>query len=165
VKNAPDWLREAVAEHGVKFLAGTETRAEAEAAVTAAILDHPEYLADLAAIHAAAHVAAWVKANASSGDLFQVSLFPRIPVLMQVNVGPPVRTADMTAADLDKAKSIILARTRNAREAADRDAEDFTRFYDRVRPRLKDGKTVKDALAEIATEGDAAGLAAQEATA
>lgn len=165
MKNAPDWLRESIAEHGVKFLAGAETRAEADAAVTAVILVHPGYLAEVAAVQAAAHVAAWVKANASSGDLFQVALFPRIPVLMQVNVGPPVRTADMTASQLDKAKSIILARTRNQREAADRDAEDFTAFYDRVRPRLKDGKTVKDVLAEIAVEDAAAELTAEEATA
>jgi len=164
MRNPPAWLREACAEHGAKFLAGTETRAEADAALTAVILARPEYLAEQAAVEASARVAAWVKVNASSGDLFQVSLFPRIPVLMQVSVGPPVRTADMTAAELDKAKSILLARTRNAREAADRDAEDFTAFYDRVRPRLGGGKTVKDALAELATEGEAGELTA-EATA
>jgi hypothetical protein len=165
VKNAPEWLKQARAEHGARFLAGAETRAEADAAVTAAILGNAGYLAEQAALQGAAHVAAWVKVNATSGDLFQSELFPRIPVFMQVSVGRPKRTADMTLADLENARAIVLARTRNSRESADRARKDFTAFYKQVKPHLTDGKTVADALAEIATEREAAELAAEEATA
>lgn len=163
MKNAPDWLKEIRAEHGARYLAGTETRADADAAVAEAILGHPTYLAERAAVEGAAHVAAWVKVNASSGDLFQSELFPSIPVLMQVSVGRPMRTADMTAADLDNARAIILARTRNSRESADRAKKDFTAFYKQVRPLLTDGRTVADALAEIAVKREAVELAADEA--
>ena len=155
MKNAPEWLKEARAEHGARVVAGTETPADADAAVTAAILAHPEYLAEQAAVLARAHVAAWLKVNASSGDLFQASLFPRIPALMQVSVGQKMRTADMTAEDLDKARAMILARTRNAREAADRDRRDFTAFYKRVRPLLNGDRTVADAVADLAAQEDA----------
>jgi hypothetical protein len=160
VKSAPEWLKQARAMYGARFLAGAETKAEADAAVTAEILAHPEYLAERAAVEAAAHVTAWVKVNASSGDLFQASLFPDIPVLMQVRAaGPMIRTADMTLADLENAKSIVLARTRNSRESADRARKDFTAFYKAVKPHLTEGRTVADALAEIATERSAAELA------
>lgn len=149
MKNAPEWLKAARAEHGSRFLARTETRAEAEAAVTAVILAHPEYLAEQAAVQASAQVATWVKVNASSGDLFQAGLFPRIPALMQVSVGHAMWTADMTASDLENARAMILARTRNARESADRARKDFTAFYRRVRPLLTGNRTVADAVAEI----------------
>lgn len=160
MKNAPEWLKQARADHGARYLAGAETRAEADAAVTAAILAHPEYLAEQAAVQGAAHVASWVKVNATSGDLFQSELF-RVPVLMQVAVGRPMRTADMTAADLDNARAILMARTQNSREAANRDRRDFTAFYKAVRPLLADGRTVADALAEIAAGRSAAELAEQ----
>ena len=152
MKNAPDWLKEARAEHGARVVAGTETGPEADAAVTAVILAHPEYLAEQAAVLARAHVAAWVKVNASSGDLFQAGLFPRIPALLPVSVGRTMRTADMTLADLENAKAMVLTRTRNAREAADRDRKDFTAFYKAVKPLLADGGTVGDALADLAAK-------------
>jgi hypothetical protein len=152
MKNAPDWLKEARAEHGARVVAGTETTADAEAAVTAVILAHPEYLGEQAAVLARAHVAAWVKVNASSGDLFQAGLFPRVPVLMQVSVGHTMRTADMTLENLENAKSMVLARTRNVREAADKDRKNFLAFYRQVKPLLSDGGTVGDALADLAAK-------------
>lgn len=152
MKNAPGWLKEARAEHGARVVAGTETTADAEAALTAVIVSHPEYLSQQAAVLARDHVAAWVKVNASSGDLFQDGLFPRLPVLMQVSVGRKMRTADMTLADLENARAMVLARTRNAREAADRDRKDFVAFYKRVKPLLADGGTVGDALADLAVK-------------
>lgn len=152
MKNAPGWLKEARAEHGARVVAGTETTAEAEAALTEAIVAHPEYLSEQAAVLARAHVAAWVKVNASSGDLFQAGLFPRVPVLMQVSVGRRMRTADMTLADLENARAMVLARTRNAREAADRDRKDFVAFYKQLKPLLADGGTVGDALADLAAQ-------------
>lgn len=152
MRNAPEWLKQARAEHGARYLDGSETRAEADAAVAAVILAHPEYLAEQAAVWGAAHVASWVKVNASSGDLFQDGLFPRLPVLMQVSVGRKMRTADMTLDDLENAKAMILARTRNAREAADRDKKDFTAFYRLVKPLLADGGTVGDAVADLAVK-------------
>jgi hypothetical protein len=165
VKNAPGWLKEARAEHGARFLAGRETRAEADAAVTAVIIAHPEYLSGLAAVQGAAHVGAWVKVNATSGDLYQSELFPSIPVFMQVSVGRPMRTSDMTLTDLENARAMILARTRNARESADKARREFTAFYKQVKPHLTEGRTVADALAEIATEREAAELTAEQATA
>lgn len=165
MRNAPEWLKQARAEHGSRFLDGSETRAEADAAVAAAILARPEYLAEQAAVWGAAHVASWVKVNASSGDLFQSELFPSIPVFMQVSVGRPMRTSDMTLADLENARAMILARTRNARESADRARKDFTAFYKQVKPHLEGGKTVSDALAEIAMEREAGELAAEQVTA
>jgi hypothetical protein len=152
MKNAPDWLKEARAVHGARVVAGTETTAEAELAVTAVIVAHPEYLSEQAAVLARAHVAAWVKVNASSGDLFQAGLFPRIPVLMPVSVGHTMRTADMTLENLENARAMVLARTRNAREAADRDRRDFLAFYKQVKPLLADGGTVGDALADLAAQ-------------
>jgi len=150
VKNAPEWLKAARAEHGARVVAGTETTAEAEAAVTAVIIANPEYLSEQAAVLARAHVAAWVKVNASSGDLFQEGLFPRIPVLMTVSVGRKMRTADMTLGDLEHAKAMILTRIKNVREAADQDRRDFIAFYKQVKPLLAEGGTVGDALADLA---------------
>jgi len=153
MKNAPGWLKEARAEHGARVVAGTETAAEAEAAVTAAILAHPEYLSEQAAVLARAHVSAWVKVNASSGDLFQAGLFPRIPAMLPVSVGHTMRTADMTLANLEKAKSMVLTRIKNVREAADRDRQDFIAFYRKVKPLLTEsGGTVGDALADLAVK-------------
>jgi hypothetical protein len=152
VKNAPDWLKEARAEHGARVVAGTETAAEAELAVTTVIVAHPEFLSEQAAVLARAHVAAWVKVNASSGDLFQDGLFPRIPVLMTVSVGRKMRTADMTLEDLEHAKSMVLTRIKNVREAADQDRRDFLAFYKQVKPLLAEGGTVGDALADLAVK-------------
>lgn len=150
MKRAPDWLKEARAEHGARVVAGTETPAEAEAAVTAVITAHPEYLAEQAAVLARAHVAAWVRVNASSGDLFQAGLFPRIPAMLPVSVGRTMRTLDMTLAELENARAMVMTRTRNVREAADRDRKEFLAFYRQVKPLLADGGTVGDALADLA---------------
>jgi hypothetical protein len=152
MRNAPDWLKEARAQHGARVVAGTETAAEAELAVTVAIVAHPEFLSEQAAVLARAHVAAWVKVNASSGDLFQDGLFPRIPVLMTVSVGRKMRTADMTLDDLEHAKSMVLTRIKNVREAADQDRRDFLAFYKQVKPLLAEGGTVGDALADLAVK-------------
>jgi type II secretory pathway component PulF len=71
---------------------------------------------------------------------------------MQVSVGHKMRTADMTLADLENARAMVLARTRNAREAADRDRKDFIAFYKQLKPLLADGGTVGDALADLAAQ-------------
>jgi hypothetical protein len=152
VKNPPDWLKSAVADSAVQVLSGDRTEAEATATVKAAILDRPEFVGELAATLAAKQVSAWVRVNRSSGDLFQAALFPGVPAVMHVNVRDEMATADMTAGDLDKAKAMILARTRNARTSADRQQKDFTAFYKKVRPLLTDGKTVADVLPELAAK-------------
>jgi hypothetical protein len=150
VKNPPDWLKSAVAESAGQALTGARTEAEAAAAVKAAILGNPDFVGDLAATLASAQVSAWVKSHRSSGDLFQASLFPGVPAVMHVSVRDEMATADMTAADLEKAKNMLLARTRNARTSADRAAKDFMAFYKRVKPLLKDGMTVSDVLPDLA---------------
>lgn len=153
MKNPPEWLKSAVAESAVHVLSGDRTEAEVTATVKAAILaGHPEFVGELVATLAAKQVSAWVRANRSSGDLFQAALFPGVPAVMHVNVRDEMATADMTAADLDKAKAMILARTRNARTSADRQQKDFTAFYKKVRPLLTDGKTVADVLPELAAK-------------
>jgi hypothetical protein len=153
VKNPPDWLKTAVADSAVQVLSGGRTEAEATATVAAAIMaGHPEFVGELVATLASAQVSAWVKARQTSGDLFQAALFPGIPPVMHVNVRDEMATADMTAADLEKAKNMLLARTRNARESADRQQKDFMAFYRKVRPLLKDGKTVADVLPELAAK-------------
>jgi hypothetical protein len=58
----------------------------------------------------------------------------------------------MTLADLENARAMILARTRNAREAADRDKRDFLAFYKQMKKLLADGGTVGDALADLAVK-------------
>jgi hypothetical protein len=106
----------------------------------------------MAAVLAAAQVRAWVSAHRSSGDLFQASLFPGIPAVMHTSPGRAMATADMTAADLDKARSMLLTRTRNARTSADKAAKDFNAFYKQVRPLLEGDRTVEDALAKLAAK-------------
>lgn len=154
-KAVPEWLKEARAEHGARVLAGAETRAEADAAVTAEIMAHPEFVAERMAVLGGQQVGAWTKGHASSGDLFAAMLFDGVPVFMSTAVGHAMLTIEMTAADLDKARNMTETRTRNVREAADRDWNAFSRFYDAVRPRLTGDLTVADALAAIASEAAA----------
>jgi hypothetical protein len=152
MRKPPEWLKAAVADHGAQVLAGDRQQAEAAEAVKAAILARPEFLDEMAAVLAASQVGYWVKANRSSGDLFQAALFPGVPPAMLTSVGRYTATLDMTAADLEHAKSMLLAQTRNARTSADRRQRDFTAFYKQVRPLLAGGGTVADALAEIAAK-------------
>jgi hypothetical protein len=149
VKNPPDWLKSAVADQAGQALTGARTEAEATAAVKAAILSNPDFVGELAATLASAQVSAWVRSHRSSGDLFQASLFPGVPAVMHVSVRDEMAIADMTAADLEKAKNMLLARTRNARTSADRQQKDFMALYKKVRPLLKDGLTVADVLPEL----------------
>lgn len=148
----PAWLLEARAEHGARAAAGAETRAEADAAVAAEIMRHPEFVAECVAVLGGREVGAWLKSNASSGDLFQSMLFDGVPAFMNVSVGRTMRVIDMTGEDLDKAKSMTETRTRNVRESADRDWSDFLAFYEPVRPLLTGGRIVADALAELAAK-------------
>jgi hypothetical protein len=165
VKNLPEWLKVVRAVHGARAAAGAETRADAAVAVAAEIMKHPEFVTERMAVLGGHEVGTWLKSNASSGDLFQAMLFDGVPVFMYTSVDHAMRTIDMTAADLDKAKSMVETRTRNTRESADRQWSDFTAFYEPVRPRLTDGRIVADALAEIAMEREAGELAAGEVTA
>jgi len=152
VKNPPEWLKAVRAGHGALAASGAETRAEADAAVAAEIMRHPEFVAECIAVLGGREVGAWLKSNASSGDLFQAMLFDGVPIFMNVSVGRAMRTLDMTGEDLDKAKNMTETRTRNVREAADRDWNDFLAFYDLVHPLLTGGRTVADALAELAAK-------------
>lgn len=163
MKNLPEWLKEIRAEHGALAAAGAETRAEADAAVAAEIMRHPEFVAERMAVLGGQEIGTWLKSNASSGDLFQAMLFDGVPVFMYTSVDHAMRTVDMTAADLDKAKNMVETRTRNTRESADRQWSDFIAFYEQVKPHLTGSKTVGDALAEIATQREAVELAAGEA--
>lgn len=47
---------------------------------------------------------------------------------------------------------MLLARTRNAKAAADKAQKDFAGFYKQVRPLLAGGGTVAGALAQIAAK-------------
>jgi hypothetical protein len=152
MKKPPEWLRAAVADSGTQVLSGARQQADAAAAVKAAILGRPEFVDELAAVLATAQVAAWIRTHRTSGDLFQAGLFPGIPAVMHTSVGRAMPTADMTAGDLDKAKAMLLARTRNARTSADRQQKDFAHFYRKVRPLLDGGRTVADALADLAAK-------------
>jgi hypothetical protein len=151
MRKPPEWLKAAVAGSGAQVLTGTPQQA-AVTAVKAEILARPEFLDEMASVLAAAQVGYWVKAHRSSGDLFQAALFPGIPVVMLTSVGRYTPTASMTAADLDHARAMLLAQTRNARTSADRRQKEFAVFYKRVRPLLSEGGTVADALAEIAAK-------------
>ena len=152
MKKPPEWLKAAVADSGALVLAGDRQQAQAAEAVKAEILARPEFLDEMAAVLAAAQIDNWVRVHRSSGDLFQAALFPGIPAVMHTSPGRPMATADMTASDLDKAKAMLLARTRNARTSADRAAKDFGVFYKKVRPLLTGGKTVADVMPELAAK-------------
>lgn len=146
----PDWLGITVAEHAAKVLGGERQRAEANTAVTAAILAHPEFIADRAAALADQQVAAWLREHESSGDLFQAALFPLLPASMRTTPKRTAHVTSMTGRDLDNAKAMLWNRTKNSMDGAEKERAEFAAFYDRVRPLLADGRTVADALAELA---------------
>lgn len=153
MRKPPDWLKAAVADSGALVLTGDRQQADATAAVKAEILARPEFLDEMAAVLAAAQVGNWVRVHRSSGDLFQAGLFPGIPAFMHTSPArPPMATGDMTARDLDKARSMLLTRTRNARTSADKAAKDFNAFYKQVRPLLEGDRTVEEALAKLAAK-------------
>jgi hypothetical protein len=134
---APAWYREAVASHGERVASGTEDIADAVKAVAAELAGHPEFLASIAG----RDVGNWAKKHAPV-DLFHAALFPAIPAYMTVAPDLKVRTADMTAADLEKAKRMVMTRTGNAARAARRQRKAFAEFYNAVHLLVKDGMTV-----------------------
>lgn len=150
----PQWLATAVADSGVNVLGGSANRAEAEAAVIAATRDHPEFLAELGAAMAVRLLGKWIGEHESGGDLFQTQMFPGLPAAMRVAPKRSTLVADMTAEDLDHAKNMLWARTKNqmdgAREAAEHEREVFMAFYGKVRPLLSGGLTVSEAIGRLA---------------
>ncbi len=151
----PQWLAEKIAEQGTRVLHGKRHRAEADAEIAAAVRDHPEFGEQLAASLALRLFGKWIRKNASSGDLFLAEPFPGLPASMLIAPKKAVPVADMTGADLDKAKRMLYTRTENAvsgaKKAAEQEQAAFDAFYNRVRPLLANGKTVGDALTEIAS--------------
>lgn len=141
----PDWYRQAIAEQGALAAAGGD-HGKAVASVIAAISAHPEFLPDMIG----RDLGRWVKEHESSGDLFQASLFPLIPVTMPVTPSKSVKVSQMTGPDLDNARSMLWNRTQNTIDGADRSREAFAVFYDRVRPLLKDGLTVTEVIGQLA---------------
>lgn len=152
----PPWLAEEIARQGAGVLDGSVKRASADAAVIATTRKHPEFLDELGAALAVRLLGKWVSEHTSSGDLFQAGLFEDLPAILRVAPQRTAAIADMTGADLDKARNMLWNRTEHqmngAREAAERERAAFSRLYDRVRPLLADGKTVGDVLAALAAE-------------
>lgn len=152
----PQWLAEKMAEQGTRVLHGKRPRAEADADIAATVREHPEFGQQLAVSLALRLFGKWIRKNASSGDLFQAEPFPGLPASMLIAPKKAVPVAEMTADDLDKAKRMLHSRTQNqitgATNAAEKERAVFDAFYDKVRPRLKDGKTVADVLADLAAK-------------
>jgi hypothetical protein len=141
----PAWYKEAVAAHGERVASGTEDVAAAARAMAELLTGHPEFLASIAG----RDVTRWAEKH-GQGDLLQDCLFPAIPVLMAVSPGVKARTEDMTAEQLDKAKVMLMTRTRNATKAARQQRRAFTDFYNAVYPLLTGETTVAGALARLA---------------
>jgi hypothetical protein len=152
----PNWLAEIIAAHGARVLDGKATRADGDAAVMAAVRDHPEFGTQLAAALAAGLFGRWLREHTSSGDLFQAQPFPGLPTSMLVGVARPLPVHAMTAADLDHAKNMLHARVDNAikgaTEALEKERATFDAFYEQVYPLLKGDKTVADVLPELAAK-------------
>lgn len=153
----PPWLTAEAAKHGQRLLDGASTRAEALAEFTARIEAHPEHVAALITACAEKELGAWLRANAPAEEaaaaLVQLPLFPEFPGLpaqMRVTPTKSERIDSMTAHQLDAAKNILWARTQNQMDgvvaATTRERDEFTRFYDRVRPMLRGEMTVAEAL-------------------
>lgn len=146
----PQWLTEEIAKTGVRVLDGKMTRAEGDAAIAAATRQHPDYCAEAGVVLAVRQFGKWVGERTSSGDLFQAALFPDLPAVLRVAPKRTTAVADMTAEDLDHAKNMLWARTKNmvdgAEEACDRERAAFSRLYDKVRPLLKGELTVGEVL-------------------
>lgn len=144
---APQWYREAVAEHSGKVARGDETQAQAEAALAALMAARPEFLASIAG----RDVTRWVERHGEV-DLFHEALFPAIPALMTVAPTRKMRTADMGLRDLEMARVMLYVRTKNAEHAAQQARRDFAKFYRAVKPHLKDGATVGDVMPLLAPQ-------------
>jgi hypothetical protein len=142
----PGWYREAVAAHGERVAAGAEEPGDAAEKLAALLKEHPEFLEDIAA----RDITRWTDKHARPGFL-QSALFPAIPSVLAVAVGQKARVADMTGDDLDKARRMLLTRTRNAEGAARRQRKAFLRFYGEIRPLLDEdpGMTVAEAISEL----------------
>ncbi len=152
----PQWLAEKLAEQGTRVLHGKRPRAEADADIAAAVREHPEFGEQLAISAALRMFGRWIRKNASSGDLFLAEPFPGLPASLLIAPKKSVPVPQATAEDLDKARHMLYARTGNqvsgATKAAERERAAFDAFYDKVRPLLKDGKTVADVLADLAAK-------------
>lgn len=145
--STPAWFREAVALHGERAAAGTETPEAYAAAMAALLAEHPDFLARIGG----RAVDNWVKKHAAV-DLFHAALFPAIPAYMTVGVDTKVRTADMTAADLENARRMVMTRTGNMARTARQQRKAFVTFYNAVRELVKSGMTVGEATARLAAQ-------------
>jgi hypothetical protein len=154
----PQWLAEEIAAAGARLLDGNMSRTEAETAIAAAARNHPAYCAQAGEADALRHFGKWIGEHASSGDLFQVSLFPDLPAVMRVAPNRSTAISDMTGEELDHARNMLIARTDNAvagaKAAAERERAAFARLYDKVRPLLKGDLTVGDVLDGLLGEED-----------
>lgn len=152
----PQWLAEKLAEQGTRVLHGKRPRAEADASIAEAVREHPEFGEQLAVSLALRLFGKWVRKNASSGDLFLAEPFPGLPASLLIAPKKSVPVPEATAEDLDKARHMLYTRTGNqvsgATKAAEGERKAFDAFYDKVRPLLKDGKTVADVLADLAAK-------------
>jgi hypothetical protein len=152
----PPWLAEEINEQGAAVLAGTASRGSADTVVIATVREHPEFLAELGAAFAVRLLAKWLTEHTSGGDLFQAGMFPDLPATLAVAPKKRSGVADMTGPDLDKARNMLYARTENqiegTKKAALAERAAFDGFYDKVRPRLTDGKTVGAVLAELVAQ-------------
>lgn len=150
MKTAPRWLAEKIAATGVLVLDGRITRAEADTAIAAATREHPEFGEELGTAAGIGLFGKWLREHTSGGDLFQAGLFPDLPAVMRIAPNKSARIADMTAEELDHAKNMLFARTKNmvegAEEASKQERAAFMRLYDKVRPLLSGDKTVADVL-------------------
>jgi hypothetical protein len=145
--STPAWYREAVALHGERTASGSETREEASAAMAVLLAAHPEFLAEIGG----RDVAKWTRKHAPV-DLFASALFPMIPAYLPVSPTTSARTEDMTYAELEKAKRMVLTRTGNMARTARVQRKAFTEFYNLVRELVKSGMTVGEATARLAAQ-------------
>ena len=147
----PQWLREAEELHARRIAAGTETEAEARTAITAAWMEHPEWIESLAD----RPVAAWARRH-EPVDLFQGDLFPLLPAYLHVAVDRPYRVADMTVRELDNAKHVLDTQVRNTMRGARKRKKVFDHFYNTVRPVLEANPGMTVAAATVALASKAA---------
>jgi phage/plasmid-associated DNA primase len=150
----PEWLTEEVARQGTRLLEGAASRSGALTAIIKAVKAHPEYVADMLTADAERRLTRWLRERAAQDDSDQIPLFPEIPVRMKVTPKDIAEVASMTGEQLDKAKRILWARTQNqmdgAKSSAEHERSVFLDFYNQVRPLLGDGKTVAEAVEELA---------------
>ena len=72
--------------------------------------------------------------------------------MLPVAVGRKARVLDMTRGELDNARRMVVTRTSNTARSASRQRREFLAFYNAVRPHLRDGLTVGDALISLSRE-------------